>query len=66
MICQPSVCEIYWRFDRLKNVKISSNFVLVKKFSGKFQKNFVGRQNCRINGSIFNMYRTTCLNRNIL
>ena len=67
MICQPSVYKNYWRFDRLKNVKISNNSVSIKKFSGKFQKNFVGRQNCRINGSIFNMYRTTtCLNRIIL
>ena len=66
MICQPSVYKIYWRFGRLKNVKISNNSVSTKKFSVKFQKNFIGRQNCRINGSIFNMYRATCLNRNIL
>ena len=45
MICQPSVYKIYWRFDRLKNVKILSNSVSIKKFSGKFQKNFVYRQN---------------------
>ena len=38
MICQRSVYKIYWRFDRLKNVKISNNSVSVKKFSGKFQK----------------------------
>ena len=45
MICQPSVYKIYWRFDRLKNVKISNNSVSIKKFSGKFQKNFIYRQN---------------------
>ena len=48
------------------NVKILNNSVSVKKFSGKSRKNFVYRQNCLINGSIFNMYRITCLNRNIL
>ena len=38
MICQPSVYKNYWRFDRLKNVKILNNSVSIKKFSGKFQK----------------------------
>ena len=38
MICQPSEYKIYWRFDRLKNVKISNNSVSIKKFSIKFKK----------------------------
>lgn len=58
--------EFFIGLTDYKNVKISINFVSVKKYNRKFQKNFVGRQNCRINGSIFNMYRTICLNRNIL
>ena len=50
--------EFFIGLTDYKNVKISINFVSVKKYNRKFQKNFVGRQNCRINGSIFNMYRT--------